>query len=101
MLGQFARTGRADELTVIGDTDATPGLRAALKRIVAQARRSGLVMTPRPDGPALARPVAVAARGRQPDDYLEAGPDGTFTRVVDGVPCRMCPDPSRRPSCVP
>ncbi len=95
MLGKFARTGRDVGIAVIGDIDAAPGLRAALKLIVAQARKSGLVMSARPDGPALAGPVVVAARSRRPDGYLEAGPDGTFTRVVNGVPVPHEPEPDQ------
>ena len=87
VLGTFALGGsyRGDELTVVGDRDATAGLRQALDAIVAAATVDGPVMTARPAGLAAARPVAYAQRNRQPDGYLRAHPDGSFTRVTGGV----------------
>ena len=86
VLGRFALGGayRGDELTVDGDPDAEAGLREALAAIVAQATVDGLVMTDRPAG-YQPRPVAYAHRHRQPDGYLHAMPDGTFTRISGGT----------------
>jgi SAM-dependent methyltransferase len=74
---------RDNELTVLGDPDAGTALRTALHAVVAQAQVAGLVMTPRPDGAVAPRPVA--ARNRQPDDFIQAHPDGTFTIIEHGV----------------
>ena len=89
VLGRHAVAGgmyRAGELTVVGDPDAGPALRTALDDVTAQAHAVGLVWTARPAEMPAPRPVALVAREQLPDEYLQAYPDGTFTRIEAGVP---------------
>jgi N12 class adenine-specific DNA methylase len=75
---------RADDLVVIAEGDTGTALAAALDRIAASARSRGLTWTPR-TGPGVSVPAELAgAPSRQPDGYLQARADGTFTRVTDG-----------------
>jgi N12 class adenine-specific DNA methylase len=96
VLGRFALGGayRGDELTVDGDPDAEAGLRDVLATIVAQATVDGLGMTDRPAG-FEPRPVAYAQRSRQPDGFLQAHPDGAFTRVSGRVEVPHTPPASQ------
>ena len=93
ILGRLATGGmyRADSLSVVGDRDCAPALDAALSDLVARAEQRDLLY--RPDtAAAAARPVAVvAAADRQPERYLQAYPDGTFTQVVGGQPAPYAP----------
>ena len=58
-------------------------LTAALDAVVASARARGLTWSDRAeDGGQEAIP---AHRSREIDGYLRAGPDGTFTKVIDGL----------------
>lgn len=90
VLGEFS-TGdglyRDDELTVVGDRDGAPAaLATALESIAAQAAGRGLLMGAPPATPVPPRPAALVATGqRRPDGYIQAHPDGTFTRLEDGI----------------
>jgi N12 class adenine-specific DNA methylase len=82
---------RADDLVVTAAEDTGPALARALDRIAGHARGRGLTWMPA-GGPArgVSRPAAPAgAPSSQPDGYLQAHADGTFTRVTDGqaAPC--------------
>lgn len=90
---------RDHDLTVRPDPDAdlAAALRQALDGIVATAGDTGLVFSPGTVVPAEAGHAGVdAARTAAPETgpnprrwqegYLQAHPDGTFTRVVDGEP---------------
>ena len=73
----------AEDLVVAATGDTGAALARALTRIAADALSRGLAWTAAPDqsGP----PAAPAGpRSQQPDGYLEAHRDGTFTQVVDG-----------------
>ena len=73
----------AEDLVVAGPADTGAALARALARIAADATPRGLAWTPAPEQPG---PSAAPAgpRSRQPDGYLEAHRDGTFTQVADG-----------------
>ena len=73
----------AEDLVVAAAGDTGAALAHALARIAADATSRALAWTAAPEqaGP----PVATAGpRSRQPDGYLEAHRDGTFTQVLDG-----------------
>ena len=73
----------AEDLVVAASGDTGAALARALTRIAADAASRGLTWTAAPEqaGP----PAAPAGpRSRQPDGYLEAHRDGTFTQVADG-----------------
>ena len=77
---------RADELVVRQDGDTIAALTAALDALIASARHRGLVCMPEDRGVTPPRSVvSEAVRSAQPDGYLRARPDGTFTRVVFGA----------------
>ena len=67
----------------------TPGvpldeaLTAALGTVVASARARGLTWSGRPAGGG--QEAIPAHRSQEMDGYLRAGPDGTFTQVIDGL----------------
>jgi N12 class adenine-specific DNA methylase len=87
VLGEFGIGGMhgREELTVVGDRDAAPALRTALRQIVEAAQRDGLTHSQQPPDPT-ARPVALVARASsRPDGYLQVEPDGGFTRVEQGT----------------
>jgi len=85
-LGAVHGAYRADDLVVTAAGDTGPALTAALGRIAARAHARGLTWTPatgpRPGMPSPAEPAGTPSR--QPDGYLQARADGTFTRVTDG-----------------
>ena len=86
VLGRFGTGGMnaASEMTVVGDRVAAPALRAALHQIVETSQAAGLTQSQQPPDPT-ARPVALVGRSAaQPDGYLQAEPDGTFTRIEQG-----------------
>ena len=73
----------AEDLVVAASGDTAAALARALARVAADATSRGLTWTAAPEqaGP----PAAPAGpRSRQPDGYLEAHRDGTFTQVADG-----------------
>ena len=72
----------AEDLVVAASGDTGPALARALTRIAADAASRALTWTV----PEQSVPSAVPAgpRSRQPDGYLEADRDGTFTQVSDG-----------------
>ena len=71
-----------DDLTVKGDKNAEPALRAALAKLVAQAKADAMTQTPgRRRRPAF----AATGQARKPDGYMQVRADGTFTRLVRGV----------------
>lgn len=72
-----------DDLTVTGDKDAEPALRAALDRVVADAQARGLTQA---EGQSKRPAFASTGRAAMPDGYMQARPDGTFTRLAGGVP---------------
>lgn len=72
-----------DDLTVKGDKAAEPALRAALDKVAARARVIGQTQTPGHQGPPA---FAATGRARMPDGYTQALADGTFTRLVGGIP---------------
>jgi len=82
VLGELRAVHNAEDLVVAasGDTGAT--LARVLTRVAAEAASRGLTWT----APAHAEAPAVPSgpRSRQPDGYLEAQRDGTFTQVIDG-----------------
>jgi hypothetical protein len=68
------------------DGDTVAAFSAALDKLIFSARQRGLAYLPADRGAEASRPVmSEAARSAQPDGYLRARPDGTFTRVVSGV----------------
>lgn len=74
----------ADDLLITPDGPVPPDLARALDRVVEQARREGLTMSPRA-AESSPRPVAaVAAPSDRPDGFLEAHSDGRITCVIDG-----------------
>ncbi|WP_158009676.1 DEAD/DEAH box helicase family protein [Carbonactinospora thermoautotrophica] len=77
---------RADELVVRATGPVAPALAEALEQVVARARERGLTLSPRPAE--VPEPVVVPAADREavPDGFLQAHPDGTFTRRVGGRP---------------
>lgn len=84
VLGEFAAVHGMrgqDDLTVKGDKDAEPALRKALDRLAAQAKARGLTQTP---GHSERPAFAAVGKAAKPDGYLQARPDGNFTRLVRG-----------------
>ena len=73
----------AEDLVVTAPGDTSAALARALTRIAADAASRGLAWTAAPEqaGSPTATP---GPRSRQPDGYLEAHRDGTFTQVIDG-----------------
>ena len=75
---------RADDLVVTATGDTGPALAAALERITGSARTRRLTWTAAPGGGVPAPPVPEETPARQPDGFLQARGDGTFTRVTGG-----------------
>ena len=71
----------AEDLVVAASGDTTAALARALARIAEAAAARGLAWTAAPDQ---ARAAETGPRSRQPDGYLEAHRDGTFTQVAQG-----------------
>ena len=73
----------AEDLVVTAPGDTSAALARALTRIAAGAASRGLAWTAAPEqaGSPAATP---GPRSRQPDGYLQAHRDGTFTQVIDG-----------------
>ncbi|MFI5066329.1 MAG: hypothetical protein ACHP9Z_20450, partial [Streptosporangiales bacterium] len=92
-LGATSGAYRADDLVVTATDDTSPALDHALDIIAVQARDQGLTWTAAAGpGPGESRPVTpTGLPSQQPDGYLHAHDDGTFTRVTDGqaVPCTV------------
>jgi N12 class adenine-specific DNA methylase len=82
-LGAVHGAYRADDLTVSPTGDTITMLAHALDNIASAARTSGLTWT-RP-APAATRPEPTATRSREPDGFIRALADGTFTRVLNGT----------------
>lgn len=90
VLGRFAVGDglyRHDELSVAGDPATAPAaLREALSQIADEARDADLTMSAATGEPVAVRPAArLASTHTQPDGYLRANPDGTFSRRDDGA----------------
>jgi len=83
---------RADDLVVRPSGDTITAFTAALDALTRNGVVRGLTYSPADHAADTSRPAAEAARSAQPDGYLRAGPDGTFTKVVSG---------SRQPHAVP
>jgi N12 class adenine-specific DNA methylase len=73
----------AEDLVVAATGDTGAALARALTRIAADALSRGLVWTAAP-GQSGSSVAPAGPRSQQPDGYLEARGDGTFTQVVDG-----------------
>ena len=74
---------RADDLVVRASGDTITGLSAALKALTDGARRRGLTYAPADRVTEVPSPAVAAPGGQaQPDGYLRARPDGTFTKTV-------------------
>jgi N12 class adenine-specific DNA methylase len=97
VLGELAAehgTYRADDLVVrpAAGLDTAPGLAEALGRVLddvaVSARPAGLAWAPAPDIPR--DPVQEPGGGgsREPEGFLRARADGTFTRAEDGAEVR-------------
>jgi N12 class adenine-specific DNA methylase/SAM-dependent methyltransferase len=87
-LGAVHGAYRAGDLVVTATGDTGPALARALAGIAAAARIRGLTWTPADQpGPGPARPAGRPSR--QPEGYLAACGDGSFTKVTDGeaIPC--------------
>jgi N12 class adenine-specific DNA methylase/SAM-dependent methyltransferase len=77
---------RADDLVVHASGDTIAGFSAALKALTDDARRHSLTYSPADRAAETPLPAAVAPPGlAQPDGYLNARPDGTFTKIVYGI----------------
>jgi len=89
VLGQMGATNgayRADDLVVRPAGDTIAALSAALDTLVASARARGLTSEPAGRTAEAARPAGAEARhSAQPDGYLRARPDRTFTKIVYGI----------------
>ena len=77
---------RAGDLGVVSAEPAAPALADVLGQIAARARGLGLTWTASTALPAAARAASLpdGAASSQPEGYLRAGLDGTFTRVEQG-----------------
>jgi len=83
-LGAIHGAYRADDLVVNAAGDTTPTLADALDSVAASARERGLTWTPA--APAAADKLEPAAsRSREPDGYIRALGDGTFTQILNGA----------------
>jgi N12 class adenine-specific DNA methylase len=71
----------AEDLVVAASGDTTAALARALATIADAAPARGLAWTP---GAGQPRPAGTGTRSGQPDGYLEAHRDGTFTQVARG-----------------
>jgi N12 class adenine-specific DNA methylase/SAM-dependent methyltransferase len=72
------------ELLVTSANPATASLRAALDRLVDEARRTGMTLAAR-TGREASRPVALTgARSERPDGFLEVSRSGGFTCIANG-----------------
>ena len=78
---------RAGDLTVRPTGDAIAALVQALQRLAADAKSQGLGWAPPGPAQPTPRPPAPAPAGgsQEPDGYLRARDDATFTKVVDGA----------------
>ena len=77
---------RADDLVVRASGDTIAGLSAALRALTDDARRRGLTYAPADRVTEIPSPAVAAPGGQaQPDGYLRARPDGTFTKTVFGT----------------
>jgi SAM-dependent methyltransferase len=72
----------AEDLVVAASGDTGAALARALTRAAADAASRGLTWAAPAHAEAPAMPAA--PRSRQPDGYLDAHRDGTFTQVIDG-----------------
>ena len=99
VLGQMAAVSgpyRAGDLVVRLSGDTITALAAALGTVTESARARGLVYSPAGRSPQTAQPATTpAGQSSQPDGYLRARPDGTFTKVVYGTE-RPHPVPARQ-----
>ena len=77
---------RADDLVVRASGDTIAGLSAALEALTGDARRRRLIhATADRDTEIPSAAVAASGGQAQPDGYLRARPDGTFTKTVYGT----------------
>jgi N12 class adenine-specific DNA methylase len=82
-IGAVSGAYRADDLVVTPAGDTIEAFARGLDRITADAGTRDLTWTPAPT--AALPPPAPTLASQHPDGYLEAGPDGAFTEVADGV----------------
>jgi N12 class adenine-specific DNA methylase len=77
---------RAGDLAVTATADTGPALGRALRTIAARARQRELMWKPpgRPEAGQHQPGDRAGTPSRQPDGYLQAHADGTFTTVTDG-----------------
>jgi hypothetical protein len=89
MLGQMGAVHgayRADDLVVRPEGDTIGAFSAALDALISSARQRGLAYLPSDRSMGPPRSVMPeAVRSAEPNGYLRARPDGTFTRVVSGA----------------
>ena len=87
VLGQLGAANgmyRADDLVVRATGDTATELARALDAVAATARSRGLTWAA-PAPADTARPGPDLARSQEPDGYIRAHGDGTFTRVINGT----------------
>src|ERR1022692_522258 len=82
-LGAVHGAYRADDLVVRPAADTVTALACALDAVAASARERGLTWTPAAHS-GTGRQEPAASRSREPDGYIRAQEDGTFTRVLNG-----------------
>jgi N12 class adenine-specific DNA methylase/predicted RNA methylase len=83
-LGAIHGAYRADDLVVSAAGDTAPALADALDSVAASARERGLTWAPAAAA-AAGKPGPAASRSREPDGYIRALGDGTFTQVLNGA----------------
>jgi N12 class adenine-specific DNA methylase len=75
---------RADDLVVRAADDTVSALADALDSVAASASEHGLAWAPA-EPAAVGKPEPAVSRSREPDGYIRALADGTFTRVLNGA----------------
>jgi hypothetical protein len=99
-LGAANGAYRADDLVVRSTGDTATKLAQALVAVAASAASRSLTWTsPTPGDPARADPDPT--RSKEPDGYIRACANGTFTRVIDGDERSHEVPTARLRSCVP
>ncbi|MGI8449300.1 MAG: hypothetical protein ACR2MP_19395, partial [Streptosporangiaceae bacterium] len=84
-LGAVHGAYAADDLVVHADGDTAAALASALETVAASARERGLTWTPPPAGTRTADPGPDVPGAPEPDGFLRALDNGTFTRVMGGT----------------
>jgi len=82
-LGATNGTYRADDLVVRAAGDTAAALTSALDAVAASARARRLCWEPAALD--MSRPIAAQPELRQPEGYIRACADGTFTKVTNGT----------------